>query len=122
MPVQVPPSRRQVHAAVGLEKLLAKSGNGSLNRSKMTALLPLNAVATWLQNIGVNCVSGIGFWQVALTSVQPAPGPLYWPKVQCRSRIGLIPFATSRFTQSLTACRSEEHTSEIQSRVDISYA
>src|SRR4051812_32310737 len=72
IPVQVPPSRRQVHAAVGLEKLLAKSGNGSLNRSKMTALLPLNAVATWLQNVGVNCAFGIGFWHVALISGQPA--------------------------------------------------
>src|SRR3954464_13601353 len=98
MPVQVPPSRRQVHAAVGLEKVVAKSGNGSLNRSKITALLPLNAVATCDQNIGVNCVSGIGFWQVALMSGQPAPGPLYWPKVQCRSSTTLIPLAVSRVT------------------------
>src|SRR5215470_11048564 len=104
MPVQVPPSRRQVHAWVGLEKLLAKSGNGSLNRSKMTALLLLNTVATWDQNVGVSCASGVGFWQVAAAFEQPEPWPLYWPNVQCRSRIGLIPFATSRFTQSLTAC------------------
>src|SRR4029079_18911106 len=98
MPVQVPPSRRHVHAAVGLEKLLAKSGNGSLNRSTRTACLPLKAVATWLQNVGANCASGIGFWHVAFTSEQPAPGPEYWPKLQCISTTGVMPLATSRFT------------------------
>ncbi len=76
MPVQVPPSRTQVHAWVALLKLLAASGNGSLNRSKTTALLPLNMVATWDQNVGANCASGIGFWQVAFTSAQALTLPV----------------------------------------------
>src|SRR5690348_11170358 len=98
MPVQVPPSRRQVHAAVALEKLFAASGYGSLNRSKTTALLPLNRVAAWLQNVGAYWASGIAFWHVALASLQAVPLPVYAPCVQCRSRIGVIPLATSRST------------------------
>jgi hypothetical protein len=43
----------------------------------MTALLPLNAVATPVQNCGVYCALGIGFWQVALTSEQAETLPVY---------------------------------------------
>src|SRR5256886_10485830 len=43
MPLQVPPSRQQRHAS-GVSALL--SGNGSLNRSKITRSLPLYAAAT----------------------------------------------------------------------------
>src|SRR3989442_15580027 len=50
MPLQVPPSRQQRQAS-GVSALL--SGNGSLNRSKITRLLPLKAAATWRQNSGV---------------------------------------------------------------------
>src|SRR5437879_10182663 len=50
MPLQLPPSRQQRHAS-GVSELL--SGNGSLNRSKITRSLPLYAVATCLQNSGV---------------------------------------------------------------------
>ncbi len=77
MPGQVPPSRQQVQPVVVLP--VARSGYGSLNRSNTTALLPLNALATPVQNCGAYCASGIGFWQVALTSEQPADGPVYWP-------------------------------------------
>ena len=45
----------------------------------MTASLPLNAFATPVQNDGAYWASGIGFWQVALTSLQPAELPVYWP-------------------------------------------
>ena len=41
-----------------------------MNRSKTTALLPLNALAMLVQKLGAYCASGIGFWQVALASVQ----------------------------------------------------
>src|SRR4029450_8525885 len=104
MPVQVPPSRRQVHAAVGFEKLFAASGKGSLNRSKTTALFALNRLATWVQNIGANCASGMGFWQVALASAQADALPVYTPWFQCISTIGVLPLATRRSTSSLTAC------------------
>src|SRR4051794_492819 len=97
MPVQVPPFFQQVQPAVG-SKFAAKSGNGSLKRSKTTALLPLNAVATWVQNCGANCASGIGFWHVAAVSEQPEPAPVYWPTLQCISTIGLMPLDTSRLT------------------------
>src|SRR5882672_11454847 len=50
IPVQVPPSRQQRHAS-GVFELL--SGNGSLNRSKITRLLPPYAAATSRQNFGV---------------------------------------------------------------------
>src|SRR3977135_1328649 len=43
MPVQVPPSRQQRHAS-GVSELL--SGNGSLNKSKITRLLPAEAAET----------------------------------------------------------------------------
>jgi hypothetical protein len=39
----------------------------------------LNAFATPVQNDGAYCASGIGFWHVALTSEQPADGPVYCP-------------------------------------------
>ena len=49
---------------------------GSLNRSKMTASLPLKACATEVQN-GIACAeSGIGFWQTACADEQPADGPV----------------------------------------------
>src|SRR5450759_2751893 len=47
IPLHVPPSRQQRQAS-GVSRLL--SGKGSLNRSKMTALFPLNAVASCRQN------------------------------------------------------------------------
>src|SRR6476646_9610736 len=49
MPVQVPPFFQQFHPAV-LSKFAANSGNGSLNRSNITAVLFLNAFATLVQN------------------------------------------------------------------------
>src|SRR5215475_14218296 len=97
MPGQVPPSRQQVQPAVSLLPL-ARSGKGSLNRSKTTALLPLKVLATPVQNIGAHCASGIGFWQIAFGSVQLPDGPVYAPKLQCISTIGVMPLATSRFT------------------------
>jgi hypothetical protein len=60
-------------------------------------------VATPVQNRGVYCMLGIGFWQVALTSAQAEMLPVYWPCVQCRSRIGVMPLATSRSAYCLTA-------------------
>src|SRR5258706_14772332 len=48
-PVHVPPSRQQRHAS-GVFELL--SGNGSLNRSKITRGLPPYAAATSPQNFG----------------------------------------------------------------------
>src|ERR1044072_4738813 len=49
MPVHVPPSRQQRHAS-GVFALL--SGNGSLNRSKITRVLSPYAAATSRQNLG----------------------------------------------------------------------
>src|SRR3954447_1527246 len=77
MPAQVPPSRQ--HLQPLLASPVARSGYGSLNRSKMTASLPLNAFATPVQNAGAYWASGIGFWQVALTSLQPDELPVYRP-------------------------------------------
>src|SRR5690242_1519380 len=94
MPGQLPPSRQQVQPAVS-ELPLARSGNGSLNRSKTTALSPLNALATPVQNDGANCASGMGFWQIALASEQLPDGPVYAPKLQCISTSGVMPLASS---------------------------
>src|SRR6266581_7024590 len=63
IPLHVPPSRQQRHAS-GVSALL--SGNGSLNRSKITALLCPYAVATWRQNSGVWSRFGIAAWPRAL--------------------------------------------------------
>ncbi|MDX6389182.1 MAG: hypothetical protein QOJ73_245 [Streptosporangiaceae bacterium] len=42
----------------------------------MTALLPLNVLATEVQN-GIACAaSGIGFWQIAWADEQPDDGPV----------------------------------------------
>src|SRR5262245_23752622 len=103
MPAQMPPLRRQVHSAVGLAKLSAASGKGSLNRSKMTAVLPPKLAATVDQNVIENS-PGIGFWQVAWKSAQADAGPVYAPVFQCISTIGVMPLATSRSTYALTAC------------------
>src|SRR6266567_148148 len=92
-----PPFSRHCQAAV-VDPPSAWSGYGSLNRSKITALLPLKVLATDVQN-GTDCAeSGIGFWQVALTSEQPAPLPAYIPSVQCRSRMATMPLEFSRPT------------------------
>ena len=96
MPGQVPPSRQQFQPAVSLPA--GMSGNGSLNRSNSTASLPLKVFATPDQNCGAFCASGIGFWQRAIASEQPAPAPPYWPKFQCISTIGVMPAAISRLT------------------------
>lgn len=74
MPGQVPPSRQQVHACSEVE--VARSGYGSLNRSKTIDVLDLNVLATLVQNGIAYWASGIGFWQVALTSEQPAELPV----------------------------------------------
>src|ERR1017187_5025766 len=58
-----PPLSQHCQAAVPVDS--ARSGYGSLNRSKMTASLPLKAVATEDQNGTDSAESGIGFWQVA---------------------------------------------------------
>src|ERR1035438_7348588 len=91
-----PPLRQHCQAAVSLGS--ARSGYGSLNRSKITASLPLNAGATEDQN-GTDCAeSGIGFWQVASAEEQPDEFPVYTPSVQCSSTIATIPLEFSRFT------------------------
>src|SRR3954454_21717738 len=79
---------------------VARSGNGSLNRSSTTALLPLKALATLVQNIGANCRSGIGFWQAAIGVLAarfcgppanaPAELPVYVPTLQCISTIWVM--------------------------------
>src|SRR5690349_16182002 len=74
IPAQVPPSRQHFQPEVASP--VARSGYGSLNRSRTTASLPLNAVATPVQNAGAYWASGIGFWQVALTSAQPDEVPV----------------------------------------------
>src|SRR5580704_848664 len=92
------------HCQPSAELLLsARDAYGSLNRSKITASLPLNAAATEDQN-GMACAaSGIGFWQVACADEQPADGPVYAPSVQCRSRIATRPLEFSRLTYDLMA-------------------
>src|SRR5882757_8320114 len=98
MPTQeLPPSRQHCQPSVSL-KLSARDGYGSLNRSKITASLLLNAVATDVQK-GTDCAaSGIGFWQVAVAAEQPAELPVYVPSVQCRSRMATMPLSFSRLT------------------------
>jgi len=64
----------------------------------MTALLPLNVLATDVQNGMAWAASGIGFWQVASADEQPAEFPVYSPSVQCRSRMATMPLAFSRLT------------------------
>ena len=60
IPAQLPPLRQQVHASASVAPAAA-CGNGSLNRSKMTALLPVKARATEVQNGMAWAASGIGF-------------------------------------------------------------
>src|SRR2546428_8677441 len=93
MPLQVPPSRQQRQAS-GVSELL--SGNGSLNRSKITRLLPLKATATWRQNSGVCSRFGIGAWPSAMA----VPAAL-----QCRSRMTTSPAPLRRATKSVIARR-----------------
>jgi hypothetical protein len=73
--VQVPPDSQHCQPSVSL-LLSACSGNGSLNKSKTTASLPLKVAATDDQNGTDSAASGIGFWQVAWAEEQPAPLPL----------------------------------------------
>src|SRR3954447_8545479 len=61
-------------------------------------------VATPVQNCGVYCMLGMGFWHVALTSAHAEMLPVYCPCVQCRSRIGVMPLATSASANFLTSC------------------
>src|SRR5260221_10079169 len=62
---------------------LAWSGYGSLNRAKMTALLPLNAFGTDFPNRTSPAPSGMGFWHIALSHAHADAPPLYCPSVQC---------------------------------------
>src|SRR5450432_106495 len=98
MPTQLlPPLSQHCQPSVSL-KLSARDGYGSLNRSKITASLPLNTVATDVQN-GTDCAaSGIGFWQVAVAAGQPDEVPEYTPSVQCKSRIATMPLSFSKLT------------------------
>src|SRR5690348_617714 len=91
-----PPFSQHCQAAVAPDS--ARSAYGSLNRSKMTASLPLNVAATDDQNGTDWAESGIGFWQVACADEQPAEFPVYRPSVQCRSRIATMPLVFSRLT------------------------
>ncbi len=96
MPAQVPPLSQHCQPVAVLP--VARDAYGSLNRSKMTASLPLNVLATEVQN-GIACAaSGIGFWQVASADEQPEEFPVYSPSVQCRSRMATMPLALSRLT------------------------
>src|SRR5579859_3938936 len=92
------------HCQPSAELLLsARDAYGSLNRSKMTALFPLNAAATEDQN-GMACAaSGIGFWHTACADEQPADGPVYVPSVQCRSTMTTSPLEFMRLTSALMA-------------------
>jgi hypothetical protein len=75
MPAQEPPCSQHCQPSAKLPPS-ACSGKGSLNRSKMTALLPLNVLATECQKPIAWAASGIGFWHTACADVQPPPGPL----------------------------------------------
>ena len=77
---------------------VARDAYGSLNRSKMTASLPLNVLATDVQNGIASAASGIGFWHTACADEQPDEFPVYSPSVQCRSRMATMPLAFSRLT------------------------
>src|ERR1039457_3558498 len=101
MPGQVPPDHQEVQAPAGLAG--ARHGEGSLNRSKTTASLPLKVFATDVQNGIAWAASGIGFWQVAVAAAQPDELPVYTPSVQCRSRIATRPLEFSRLTYALIA-------------------
>src|ERR1700761_5792834 len=101
MPAQVPPLSQHCQPVVSLP--VARDGNGSLNRSNSTELLPLNVVATDDQN-GTDCAaSGIGFWHVASAEAQPDELPVYRPSVQCRSRMTSNPLLFNRLTYCLIA-------------------
>src|ERR1022692_3023075 len=98
MPTQeVPPDSQHCQPSVSL-KLSARDGYGSLNRAKITASLPFNAVGPQGPN-GTDCAaSGIGFWQVACADGQPEEVPVYTPSVQCRYRMATMPLSLSRLT------------------------
>src|SRR3984885_15845172 len=71
------------HCQPSAELLLsARDAYGSLNKSKITASLPLNVFATEVQNGIAWAASGIGFWQVASADEQPEEFPVYSPSVQ----------------------------------------
>src|SRR5215831_4474316 len=69
LPQAVPPSRQQVQLGAPLPR--KKSGNGSLNRSKIVAVSFLNVLATEVQNGTAVAASGIGFWQIACDASTP---------------------------------------------------
>src|SRR5258708_724480 len=60
LPHALPPSRQ--HVQLGVPEARRKSGNGSLNTSKMVAVSPLKALAMVVQNGIAEAASGIGFW------------------------------------------------------------
>ena|SRR5450755_2552829 len=93
---EVPPLSQHCQAAVSDDS--ARSGYGSLNRSKMTESLPLKVLATDDQNGTDSDESGMGFWQMASADEQPAEFPVYRPSVQCSSTMATIPLEFSRFT------------------------
>ncbi len=68
------------HCQPSAELLLsARDAYGSLNKSKMTASLPLKVFATDVQNGIAWAASGIGFWQVACADEHPAELPSEQP-------------------------------------------
>src|SRR2546429_5413390 len=69
VPHAAPPSRQHVQLGAPLPR--KKSGNGSLNRSKMVAGSPLNVLATDVQKGTAEGASGIGFWQIACEGSTP---------------------------------------------------
>src|ERR1700722_11039830 len=87
------------HCQPSAELLLsARDAYGSLNRSKITASLPLNVFATDVQNGIAWAASGIGFWQGACADEHPADGPVEAQSVPGRSRSATMPFELSRLT------------------------
>src|SRR5580692_1074095 len=101
MPAQVPPSSQ--HCQPVSELPVARDAYGSLNRSKMTASLPLNVLATEVQN-GIACAaSGSGFWHTARGDEQPEDGRVYDASVPFRSRIATMPLAFIRLMYALMA-------------------
>src|SRR5437660_12641793 len=98
LPQAVPPSRQHVQLGAPLPR--KKSGNGSLNRSKIVAVSFSNVFATDVQNSTAVAASGMGFWQIACEAstprvlegtVQASSMLLYTPSVQCRSRMATRP-------------------------------
>src|SRR3546814_3025059 len=102
-------------AANGRETILRDMGPGRLV-GEMSAIsaMPRSASVTAVEDSSLGMLSGAGF----RAFMQEEPGAGYWMAVQLAARVRNL----TEKARDLATLRSEEHTSELQSLMRISYA